>query len=84
MSYNVFILRRAQAELAELPQIVYARVKNAVVSLGENPRPAGCRKLSGRNGWRIRVAQYRVIYEIDDADQRVTVLQIGHRRDIYR
>ena len=44
----------------------------------------GCRKLSGREGWRIRVGSYRVVYEIDDELQVVTVLHVGHRRDVYR
>ena len=84
MSYRIFILRRAQKELAQLPNTAYERAKNAIRKLAENPRPRGCRKLSGRDGWRIRVGDYRVIYEIDDTQQTVTVLHIGHRRDTYR
>ncbi|MGA9998353.1 MAG: type II toxin-antitoxin system RelE/ParE family toxin [Pyrinomonadaceae bacterium] len=83
MSYEVLILRRAQKELADLSKIDYERVRNAVVALSENPRPAGCKKLVGREGWRIRSGDYRVIYEIDDAQKKVTVLHIGHRRDVY-
>lgn len=51
--------------------------------LFQNPRPPSCLKLSGREGWRIRVGNYRVVYEIDDGQQAVTILNIGHRRDIY-
>jgi mRNA interferase RelE/StbE len=51
---------------------------------GEDPRPHGSRKLVGRDGWRIRVGRYRVIYEIDDAQRFVTILHVGHRKDIYR
>ncbi len=83
MSYEVLILRRAQKELADLPKADYERVRDAVVALTENPRPAGCKKLVGREGWRIRSGDYRVIYEIDDTQQKVTVLHIGHRRDVY-
>lgn len=50
----------------------------------QNPRPSGCLKLTGRNGWRIRGGDYRIIYEIDDKQEMVTVLHIGHRRDVYR
>ena len=50
MSYEVFILRRAQKELAELPKADYERMRDAVVALAENPRPAGCKKLTGREG----------------------------------
>jgi mRNA interferase RelE/StbE len=83
MSYEVLILRRAQKELADLPKGDYERVRDAVAALAENPRPAGCKKLVGREGWRIRLGDYRAIYEIDDAQQKVTVLHIGHRRDVY-
>lgn len=83
MSYNVQILRRAQKELATLPQVVYLRVRDAIRDLAENPRPPGCKKLVGRNGWRIRVGDYRIIYEIDDSGQMITVMHIGHRRDVY-
>ena len=78
------MLRRAQKTLARLPQQDYERVRDAIGALGEDPRPAGCRKLAGRDGWRIRIGQYRVIYEIKDTIRVVTVLDVGHRRDIYR
>jgi mRNA interferase RelE/StbE len=83
MSYEVFILRRAQKELAALPKTDYERIRDAVAALAENPRPPGCKKLTGREGWRIRSGDYRVIYEIDDDQKRVTVLHIGNRRDVY-
>ena len=83
MSYEVFILRRAQKELADLPKIDYERMRDGLIALAENPRPAGCKKLAGREGWRIRSGDYRAIYKIDDAQKRVTVLHIGHRRDVY-
>lgn len=82
--YTVLILRRAQKELAHLPGVAYEHVRDAIRALGQNPRPPGCLKLTGRDGWRIRVGDYRVIYEIDDEHKAVTVLHIGHRRDVYR
>ena len=84
MSYEVLILRRAQRELVELPSEAYQRVKESVLNLADQPRPPNSRKLSGREGWRIRVGSYRVVYEIDDAHQTVTILNVGHRRDVYR
>ncbi len=83
MSYEVFILRRAQKELANLPKTDYERMRDAIAALAENPRPTGCKKLTGREGWRIRSGDYRAIYEIDDAQKSVTVLHIGNRRDVY-
>lgn len=84
MTYTVSILRCAQKELQRLPQEDYARVREAMRALVHNPRPAGCLALTGRAGWRIRVGDYRVIYEIDDAQHTVTILHVGHRRDVYR
>jgi mRNA interferase RelE/StbE len=84
MSYSIFILRRAQGELRKLPGESYERVKEAIRKLSEEPRPGGCKKLAGRDGWRIRVGDYRVIYEIDDKARIITVLHVGHRRDVYR
>jgi mRNA interferase RelE/StbE len=84
MSHTVFILRRAQKELAQLPVGDYERVRDAISALAQDPRPPGCLKLTGRSGWRLRIGEYRVIYEIDDGQQVITILHIGHRRDVYR
>ena len=85
MTYSLAILPRAQKELARLyPGETYNRVRDAIRSLAETPRPAGCRKLSGRDGWRIRVGDYRVVYGIDDQERIVTITHVGHRRDVYR
>ena len=84
MIRKVTILRRAQKELGELPSEAYNRVRDAIGGLAEDPRPPGCLKLTGRDGWRIRVGNYRLVYEIDDSGQMVTVLHVGHRRDVYR
>jgi len=83
MSYEVLILRRAQKQLASLPNVDYVRMRDSIAALSEKPRPVGCRKLVGRDGWRIRSGDYRAIYEIDDSQMKVTVLHVGHRRDVY-
>jgi mRNA interferase RelE/StbE len=84
VTYTITILRRAQKELAGLPQESYVRVRDAVRELAEEPRPNGSKKLAGRTGWRIRVGSYRVVYEIDDSNHLITIMHIGHRRDVYR
>ncbi len=84
MTYTITILRRAQKELAGLPQEPYTRIRDAIRRLAEEPRPAGSKKLAGRTGWRIRVGSYRVIYEIGDPNHAITIMHIGHRRDVYR
>ena len=84
MSYALRILPRAEKDLASLDSIPYESVKKKIYSLRENPRPPGCRRLADYPGWRIRIGEYRVIYEIDDATKVVTVLKVGHRKEIYR
>jgi mRNA interferase RelE/StbE len=84
MTYSISILRRAQKSLGKLPRSNYEKVRDAIANLADNPRPIGCKKLTGRSAWRIRVGVYRVIYEIEDRQLIVTVIDIGHRRDIYR
>lgn len=80
MKYSLFILPRAQKELAKLSEKDYLRVKQAILRLGSDPRGSGCAELVAREGWKIRVGNYRVIYEIDDSAKKVTVLHIGHRK----
>lgn len=84
MTYRIVMLRRAQKELAALPQPSYERVKQAIAELAANPRPSRSTKLVSRDGWRLRAGVFRVIYEIDDNGNEVTVLHVGHRRDVYR
>lgn len=84
MSYAIFILRRAEKELSQIiepdRQIIIDSMRKLIV----NPRPSGCIKLAGREAWRIRVGNYRVIYEIDDKKREVLIMHVGHRRDVYR
>ena len=84
MSYSLFILPRAQKELAALPPRQFEVAESKIESLRENPRPAGCKKLADRRGWRIRFGDYRILYRIDDASRTVTITNVGNRRDIYR
>ena len=84
MAYALTILRRAQKELASLSKEDFQRVRNAIVKLADTPRPDGTLKLTGRPAWRIRVSDYRVIYEIDDDKAVIRVIHIGHRSDVYR
>jgi mRNA interferase RelE/StbE len=69
MSYALGILPRAQRELGALPTETYQRLREAIFALAHEPRPQSSRKLTGREGWRLRVGDYRVLYDIDDAKQ---------------
>ena len=84
MSYALAIFPRAQRELGTLSPEIYRRVRDALFALAHEPRPPGALKLTSRDGWRLRVGDYRVLYDIDDAKQTVTVVHVGHRRDVYR
>lgn len=84
MKYSITILRSARKRLETLPLDVYEQLRDSIRELGENPRPRGCLKLPGRDGWRIRIRDYGVIYEIDDHVARITILNIDPRKNIYR
>ena len=84
MNYLLLIAPRAEEQLDALDHSVYNSVEKKIDALRENPRPAGCRKLTGHDGWRMRAGDYRIIYEIDDVRKTVVVLRVGHRKDIYR
>lgn len=75
----------AERQLRKIPRRDQARIVGAVRGLAVDPRPAGCRKLSGyEDVFRIRVGTYRVIYSVDAGRIIVIILEIGHRRDAYR
>jgi mRNA interferase RelE/StbE len=84
LSYDLLIERRAQKQLAKIPEPDHGRIIAAIRELAEQPRPEGVKKLTGREAWRIRVGNYRIIYEIHDEKLVVLIIAIGHRRDIYR
>ncbi len=83
-SYRVALAASAEKELDALPSKVIARILPRLESLASSPRPPGCKKLKGGdNEWRIRVGDYRVVYEIDDTGKTVDVTRIAHRREVY-
>jgi len=83
MVYKVSIKKNAIKALQVIPDPYFSKIKSAIYSLATNPRPSGFKKLKGRDGYRIRVANYRIIYEIVDDMLFVEVIDIGHRKDIY-
>ncbi|MGY6560681.1 MAG: type II toxin-antitoxin system RelE family toxin [Luteibaculaceae bacterium] len=83
MAYKVTLKKRAIKALVKINEPNYSNIKEAIYSLADNPRPTGYKKLKGRDGYRIRVANYRIIYEIFDDILLVDVIDLGHRKDIY-
>jgi mRNA interferase RelE/StbE len=82
--YAVELKASARKELEKLPAKLIGRIFPKLEALGDEPRPAGCKKLKGgQQEWRIRVGDYRVVYTIDDARLRVSVTRIRHRSEVY-
>ena len=84
MSYTVKLKRSAEKELDNLPTKIHDRVTNILISLKENPFPRNFKKLRGREGYRIRVGDYRILYLIDQSDRSIEVISVAHRREVYR
>ena len=84
MRYQVILPKSVQKELDRLPDEIVNRIMARLAGLETNPRPADVKKLKGRDAWRIRVGDYRVIYEIHDRVLQIIVITVGHRREIYR
>jgi mRNA interferase RelE/StbE len=84
--YKIVISKQALKDLIRLPLKVNLQISKAIEALASNPRPQGCKKLKGEQEyvWRIRVGNYRVLYNIDDRIEIVDVRKIGHRKDIYQ
>jgi mRNA interferase RelE/StbE len=83
-SYRVALTAGAEKELHGLPSKLVARIVARLEQLAVSSRPPGCKKLkTGDNQWRVRVGDYRIVYEIDDAAKTVDVTRIAHRREVY-
>ena len=83
--YSLVIERAAEKDMQRLPEDVHGRVSETILQLKSNPRPHGSKKLVGMAGsWRIRVGDYRVLYDIADAIRIVRVYRVRHRKDVYR
>ncbi len=85
MAYQVIIKPSVQKVIRKLERGIQRKVIRLLEALADNPRPAGVTKLAGDdNLWRVRIGDYRVLYQIHDQRLVVLVLKVGHRRDISR
>ena len=83
--YRILLERSAEKDLTRLSFELNRRVIASIQELAHSPRRPGCRKLAGtKSDWRIRVGDYRVIYEISDSAREVRVHRVRHRREVYR
>jgi mRNA interferase RelE/StbE len=83
LRYAIQIKRSAEKEMDRLPQVIFARVAAALLSLENDPRPRGCRKLRGSEQYRLRIGEYRVLYTVADSERLVEIAAVGHRKDVY-
>ncbi len=83
-SYSLVVKKSAERELRALPKADLRRVTRRIHGLEHDPRPPGHEKLSGQDHYRVRQGDYRVVYAIDDDRLLITIVKIGHRREVYR
>ena len=83
-SYSLVVKKSAERELRGIPKSDLRRITERLRGLKTNPRPPGCEKLSGHDQFRIRQGDYRMVYAIDDDARVVTLVKVGHRREVYR
>lgn len=81
--YKVEVKRSAVKEIEALPGKGIRAVLDRIFSLADNPRPYDCQKLSGREQYRIRRGNYRILYNIEDDVLIVCIVKVGHRKDVY-
>ena len=84
MARSLRLLPSALRDLDALDPPVYRRLKAAILRLAREPRPSGALKLTGEEGYRLRIGDYRVLYRIDDASSTMFVYRVKHRREAYR
>jgi mRNA interferase RelE/StbE len=82
--YRVYLRSQVQKSLDRLPKSYFQAVIEAIKGLSQIPRPRGIEKVKTTGLWRIRQGDYRIIYAIDDNEHLVTIVRVGHRREIYR
>ena len=83
--YALFMAPAADRQLAKLTIEIQDRLDPEIDALADDPKPSGSTKLQGSvDSWRVRVGDYRIIYEVDEAAGEITVTRVAHRREVYR
>jgi mRNA interferase RelE/StbE len=82
--YSIFFRETAHKDLWAIPKGDLERVLERISALSQDPRPAGSEKLTGEERYRVRQGDYRIVYSIHDDRLEVSVVKVGHRRDVYR
>lgn len=83
-AYKIFFRESVEKDFAAIPRGDLKKILQRIQTLADNPRPAGCEKLTGQEKYRIRQGRYRILYSIRDWELTVLAVKVGHRKDIYR
>jgi len=85
MAYELYIERHAEKDLKKLPETTFFATIEGIKKLAHNPHPTNSRKIKGSsNDWRLRIGNFRVLYEINNTNKTITIMRVKHRRDAYR
>ena len=82
--YRLEVSHTTHRQIRRLPAQTQDRVNKVIARLAENPRPPGAKKLTARDGYRIRVGDYRILYQIDEGARVVIIYRVMSRGDVYR
>jgi mRNA interferase RelE/StbE len=83
-AYSLFLKESVQKDFYGIPKRDLRKILTRIKSLANDPRPSGCEKLTGQDRYRIRQGRYRIVYAVQHEEHTVTVVKVGHRKDIYR
>ncbi len=83
-TYRIEFRPAALRELRKIDRSMQPRIQGAIALLAQDPRPPASRPLRGREGYRLRVGDYRIIYTIDNGVLLIVIVTIGHRRNVYQ
>lgn len=81
---KIFLSSKADRQLRKLPHSMYQVLLFRIEELAKTPFPSGVKKLEGREGWRLRVGDYRILYSLDRKKKEIIILSIAHRKEAYR
>lgn len=81
---EIFLSSKADRQLQKFPRAMHRLLISRIEDLADNPFPMHIKKLAGREGWRLRVGDYRIIYTIDRRRQELAILSVAHRKEAYR
>ena len=84
MNYTIGLKRSAEKELERLNSKTHDKIVKHLLALKDNPLPKGVKKLQGRDGYRMRVGDYRILYEIDEAEKEIEIFSVAHPKEVYR